>query len=287
MGNLLSHFVQDVELAGLEGELGLSHRKAELLAYELQEMYRFRSIRGSSGEFARHNLGNCLGRAVSLLRVNEERSPLLNQLIAGFNEVAQNLLERYHSVNALRYQQGREGQNVVLALQAAIKEYVPEFDSARIQVTGDAGGLLVNAPNDLLGQIFLQPIQNALKFSDKPVQVQISQVSARDLPDSVRAQIEPHGFELYTTVSVCVIDRGVGISASNLARIFEPGFSTSSLMTGQRSTGWGLSFLREQLPHCCGAVDVESNTEGSEQGTRFHLYFAVPIESEVFSSRVE
>ena len=65
------------------------------------------------------------------------------------------------------------------------------------------------------------------------------------------------------TVALVFRDEGTGISAENLGRIFEPGFST-----GSGSPGLGLAVTRKVIEQHGGTIRVES--EGG-QGTKFAL----------------
>ncbi|MDR3674568.1 MAG: ATP-binding protein [Acidobacteriota bacterium] len=72
----------------------------------------------------------------------------------------------------------------------------------------------------------------------------------------------------YPTVAVAFADRGIGISAENLEKIFEPGFTTQCT-----SPGLGLAVTRKVVEQHGGTIRVESH-EG--QGTTFTL--ELPIE---------
>src|ERR687891_1874606 len=95
----------------------------------------------------------------------------------------------------------------------------------RVQISTDFGSLpLVRCHPHRLNQVWLNLLLNAVQATADGGRVTI-RTSARD-----------------GTVHVEVGDTGSGIDAENLARIFEPGFSTKS---GRVSMGLGLAIVRE------------------------------------------
>jgi two-component system, cell cycle sensor histidine kinase and response regulator CckA len=84
-----------------------------------------------------------------------------------------------------------------------------------------------------------------------------------------RAQPVRRGHEVMPAgdyVSIEVADTGIGISADNLARIFEPFFSTKQVGSG---TGLGLSTVYGIVKQTGGFVFVDSNPGA---GTAFEIY---------------
>ena len=70
-------------------------------------------------------------------------------------------------------------------------------------------------------------------------------------------------------VTFALEDNGTGISDENIAKIFEPFFSTKS-MPARQGRGMGLAMVDGFMRQSGGAIQVQS-TEG--QGTKFTLYF--------------
>ena len=56
-----------------------------------------------------------------------------------------------------------------------------------------------------------------------------------------------------------ISDTGIGISRENLARIFDPGFTTKGVGVG---TGLGLSICYKIIQDHHGKIEVESEVEG-------------------------
>jgi signal transduction histidine kinase len=69
-------------------------------------------------------------------------------------------------------------------------------------------------------------------------------------------------------VEIRISDNGTGIAPSNMARIFEPTFTTKSVEEG---TGLGLSISRRLVRAFNGDIEVESSVEGD--GTTFLIWF--------------
>lgn len=69
-------------------------------------------------------------------------------------------------------------------------------------------------------------------------------------------------------VEIEVRDKGTGISAENLDRVFEPFFSTKR----QRGTGIGLWVARQLLEKRGGSINLQSETKFPENGTTVSLF---------------
>ena len=69
-------------------------------------------------------------------------------------------------------------------------------------------------------------------------------------------------------VEIQVRDRGTGISAENLERVFEPFFSTKE----QRGTGIGLWVARQLLEKRGGSINLQSETKLPDNGTTVSVY---------------
>jgi len=74
-------------------------------------------------------------------------------------------------------------------------------------------------------------------------------------------KIEPAPNEGYVNFEIC--DTGSGISPENLAKIFEPYFSTK-----ETGTGLGLAIVHKIIDVHNGKIEVESKVNG---GTKFFL----------------
>ncbi len=115
-------------------------------------------------------------------------------------------------------------------------------------------GLTVKADPEKLGQVFVNLLDNAVKFSAENAKVE---VSAAELPDSVK---------------ITVSDSGIGIPQEHLPRVFERFYRADKARSREMGgTGLGLSIVKHVIDLHGGAVGVES-AEG--RGSSF--WFTLP-----------
>lgn len=115
-------------------------------------------------------------------------------------------------------------------------------DAARIRVTVPDDLPVLHTDRQLLGRVLANLLDNALKYS------------AEDEPCELGAQArgEDH-------IEFWVRDRGIGIEAAELERIFDPFYQVDSSSTRRfPGTGLGLSMARDLLRNLGGTIAVES-----------------------------
>ena len=122
----------------------------------------------------------------------------------------------------------------------------------RVRVRGDA---------DELGLVFRNLLENAVKYSEGPVDVQVA-VSGPE----------------YGRVSVEITDRGIGIPRHELRRIFERFYRAGRDVQRQvAGLGLGLFIVRNLVRRQGGRVEARS--EGAGRGSRFVVTLrAAPVE---------
>jgi signal transduction histidine kinase len=69
-------------------------------------------------------------------------------------------------------------------------------------------------------------------------------------------------------IEISVRDKGTGITAENLERVFEPFFSTK----GEHGNGIGLWVARQLLEKRGGSIRIESNTDFPLNGTTVSVF---------------
>ncbi len=145
-----------------------------------------------------------------------------------------------------------EPVNVVAALDETVGFVERELEASRIRITREYGAEvpLVQSSLAQMQQVFLNLINNAL--------------DAIEQDGELRLGVQPAD----GGVAVTVADTGPGIPEKDLARIFEPFYSTKS--GHQHHTGLGLAICREIMRGLGGRISVES-TPGA--GTVFSLWF--------------
>ncbi len=143
------------------------------------------------------------------------------------------------------------------AVETAISTLQKEAEKKRTKVSNSLppGLPRVHADRNALDRILLNLIENAIKYSDEGMPVE---VSARLQPDSI---------------CVSVRDKGFGIPRSDQERIFERFYrvdKTRSRAAG--GTGLGLSIVKHLVQAHGGEVWVDS-----EPGRGSTFYFTVPL----------
>ncbi len=101
-----------------------------------------------------------------------------------------------------------------------------------------------------LRQILINLLSNAIKFTDS---------------GGVRLQIRPdRGSEAAPTLQFTVIDTGIGMSETDVGRLFEPFYSSDAGTTTESGAGLGLAISRRLADLIGGKIDVRSRPgEGS------------------------
>ncbi len=101
--------------------------------------------------------------------------------------------------------------------------------------------LRVNADPEKLGQVFINLLDNAVKFSTEVPKVEIS---AQELPGAVKISVK---------------DNGIGIPQEHLARVFERFYRADKARSREMGgTGLGLSIVKHVVELHGGSVGVES-----------------------------
>ena len=129
-----------------------------------------------------------------------------------------------------------------------------QLPPARLEVIGDES-IEVSADPGQLHQIVWNLCQNALTHGTDPTSEQPVQIRLGRLMGSGRPFLE-------------VVDRGPGIGAADVERVFEPFFTRAA-----RGTGLGLFLARELAESNAATLLYEANEGG---GSRFRLVFADP-----------
>lgn len=126
------------------------------------------------------------------------------------------------------------------------------------------GELQVQANHGALQQVFLNLFTNAIEAQGKNGRIDVSIYREEDLPDP--ESIEGGSLDQRSWVVVEVIDYGTGMNDKQLAKAFEPFYTTKH---DSRGTGLGLSIAKMILEHHQGKIEVESQPG---QGTTFKIY---------------
>lgn len=185
---------------------------------------------------------------------------------AKFLEVARKETERVsHIIRQMLGFARRSGEVEWVAVNQIIEETLilveKKMKQARVDVARSFDERLpkVRARADQLRQVFLNLLLNAQQAMEKGGRI------------TVRTSVYEQA--LQPTVSVQITDTGRGISETDLARIFEPFFSTRA-----KGTGLGLWVTQDIVRHHGGRIEATSE-EGA--GTTFNVI--LPVDSPTLS----
>ncbi|MHA3703741.1 ATP-binding protein [Jatrophihabitans sp. YIM 134969] len=144
-------------------------------------------------------------------------------------------------------------------LAAAVEGVRADADARDIAVvTSGAAGALVEMDASLLGRVLHALLTNAVKFTGAGGHVEVDVAGTDD------------------TVAISVTDDGVGITAADLPRVFDPFFrAAASERLAVSGTGLGLSLVRKVVEMAGGTVTAES-----EPGVRTCFTVTLPARVE-------
>jgi two-component system sensor histidine kinase KdpD len=264
--------IQNVSAAD---ESGREHAQAlcTLIGQALLRLKLTRSMQGAREEAQRQHLQSTflaaishdlrtplaavVGAASSLQTQREkfsraEQDRLLASIVSEANylsTVTENTLQLVRLDSPGELHLGWESiEEIVGAVLARVRQRDP---ARRISSRVPPGLPLIHADPVLLAQLLENLLDNALKYSEQPIELEVSQ----------------RGAELH----VCVKDRGPGIADADAARIFEP--YRRSDRSGQRGAGLGLALCRAIAGAHGGVLTVQRRSGG---GSSFRL--SLPID---------
>jgi signal transduction histidine kinase len=143
-----------------------------------------------------------------------------------------------------------------VALREVLEACIDEIrDRHRLPVDAialdGAGDLIVRGDRAELGVVFRNLLDNAVKYSEEPVEVRVSVSDPRD-----------------GRVSVEISDRGIGIPVGELRKIFQRFYRVGrDVQRAAAGLGLGLFIVRNLVRRHGGRVEARS--EGSGAGSRF------------------
>lgn len=164
------------------------------------------------------------------------------------SDIVNNLLNFSRTGDAAEF----NGIDVHRVLDDTLQLLEPQFRRSSIEIVRNYGVELPEIYGNAgkLQQVFTNLLLNARDAI--PGGGQISLVTALNSDDSV---------------SVSVIDTGIGIASENIAKIYDPFFTTKGV---GRGTGLGLAITYGIMQEHAGHISVESSPGA---GTKFHLSF--------------
>jgi len=231
------------------------------LEREVQQTQKLAAVGMLAAEVA-HEVGTPLnvvaGRAEALERVIPRDHPerrhldVIAQQTGRIASIIRSLLDY---TRPRRAELRREAVPPILARVVTVLESRYRSKGARILVDLPEGLPTVMADADLLQQLFINLLGNALDASPSGGTVAVIAGSSEALlPEPGRAEVA-RGKAQGPSLEVHIVDRGSGMTAAELAHVFEPFFSTKKRGQG---TGLGLPIVEEIIRAHRGEVTVRS-----------------------------
>ncbi len=233
---------------------------------ELRSLQQLQRLSLANAEVA-HDINNLLGSVAARLDLIEDAAgtsgPVTEQVVAARGLIirSRELVQRLRHA-ARRDRIRREQVDLIALTRRVVERYGGERPDVRVRFTApDVTALRMPLDASEVEQACTNLVQNALQAlegrSDGRVEVKLSTGQGSTfLEGRLRPDVS------YARLSV--VDNGVGIAEENLARVFEPYFTTR-----EEGTGIGLSVVRGVAMRHGGAVTVTSRPA---VGTRFDLY---------------
>lgn len=201
------------------------------------------------------------GGALTLLRrgdrLDEETRRELLQDIADESERLNHLLEDLLSLS--RSRSGMQINPEPLRIQRLVNKAVLDLGARLGRCT-----LSIDLPHDL-------PLVNADPLALEQVVRNLLQNAAKYSPRGGRIEVTAQ--RVAGELQVTIADRGTGIPAADLDRVFEPFYrSAAAVESGAQGAGLGLTVCRRLVELCGGRIWAEPRRG---RGTAFH--FTVPV----------
>ncbi len=141
----------------------------------------------------------------------------------------------------------------------------------RIKHISDSTEQLVECDSEKIGQVIRNLIGNALKFTPAGKTITI-QIESSEMIIGKRTTDKKH----YKSVTIKVIDEGIGIPENELGLVFDKFAQSSKTNTGAGGTGLGLAICSEIIRKHHGEIRAENN---SAEGATFIFEFPAEINS--------
>ncbi len=119
-------------------------------------------------------------------------------------------------------------------------------DEIDVQTELTAETLFIKGDLELLKQVFLNLILNAIQAMSGGGQLHISSHKTSSYPDTGLAEVH-------------LVDNGCGIAQADMPKIFDPFYTTR-----KKGTGLGLTIVHNILKLHGGSIDITSGTDGTK-----------------------
>ena len=234
----LEHLLRRAERLQAVAELGAS------LAHEIKNPLA--SIRSAVEQLAGDQLA--VADRVVLRRLVLVESERLSRLLSDFMEFSRVEMRRRALLDL---------DAVLVDAIELVRQHPDRSPGTMIEYLGDGEGVQVYGDRDLLHRAVFNLVLNAVQHSAPVglVQIEVARVTASELPV---------GVEVSDPVRLRVLDSGPGVREEDVARLFDPFYSTRA-----GGTGLGLALVHRAVEAHHGAILVEPH---HGPGACFDLY---------------
>jgi two-component system phosphate regulon sensor histidine kinase PhoR len=205
------------------------------------------SIRGFISLLKKENLDNTKRlRYIEIIEVETFRLSKLSENLLRLSA----LNSEYSSFQPREYLLNKQIKHVVLMME-------PQWSARHIEVSIEETPVYINADEDLLGQVWINLLQNSIKFTPEGGNITIV-ISANER--FIYASIE---------------DNGIGMTNENILHIFERFYmADKSRNRSMGGNGLGLAIVKKIVDMHDGKIEVDSKIG---QGTIFRIILAKNI----------
>jgi len=145
--------------------------------------------------------------------------------------------------------------NLVMLAENCERTLLTAHPNAHVKLHSEEGEVLIHAEGDLIELAILNLLENAVKYSQAPAEIEM--------------KIERMGDE----VQLKVIDRGIGMAQSDLPHIFDRFYTVNKARSRKLGgAGLGLSIVKTIIDKHSGKISVDSELG---KGTTFTIIFPV------------
>jgi signal transduction histidine kinase len=255
-------------LAALGCAAAVTWRLAHTVLADVTTLARLDALRSELVAVASHELKTPLtSLRMDLLLLRERADNLTTRQIEILTAAVQAVEELAETIDELldltRIEAGqlrlqRELVDLQVVMEQAARSLRPRFEDAavRLRVIHEAPTALVQGDAARLRIVFLNLLDNALKYTPAGGEVEVHLASSNDAPPHLR---------------ISVTDTGPGVPEAFRERIFEKFFRVEHHQEGEakevRGAGIGLYLCRQIVEAHGGSISCESSANG--RGTRF------------------
>lgn len=199
---------------------------------------------------------NAIFGYTALSKKHLDNSALLDSYLDKINIAGRQLLDMIEQILEISWMESKETQltetecNLSDLIQEVKMTILPQAEYKNISIQVDTEGLIhrdIHCDQVKLSQIFLNLVNNAIKYTENDGKIDIIAAEKEKLPNG------------YIVYQFMVKDTGIGISKEFLKRIFEPfQRERNTTFSGVYGTGLGLTIVKNIVEMMNGTITADS-----------------------------